>query len=358
MERRHISPDSSPLPGYDALRSEQYFVDRIASPDAYEFSPKRAYHLYHRIHKVYVGPSGAKFLGDIHDALHDEQLPEYLDVAAWAAAEAALVDTSASTEARVGLIESAESCWSRALAAQEMLNHSDAPEYFKEADTPYRIALNLAFAQLMKALVVGNVTPKIREQVFVDVMAIAGTATTQRVFAGQHMDRRTLSSLIGFEHECNALAGLLAMDDPRYIPLPSSARVGSGRDYPEQTHDMVVVNQHWGTILKTTPVEIKAHTSLHNLKRYDALIVRGKMHLATNGLHDPAHTREAFAAYYDGSDTRKQSAVVFQVVATMKDLLQGYARGNRKDTSSRVTRYYDTSGLVDEHPEFSLDRGK
>lgn len=172
------------------------------------------------------------------------------------------------------------------------------------------------------------------------------------------MDKRTVGSLVGFEHECNAHIGLLYMDDPRYIPLPASARAGSGRDYPSQTHDMVVVNQHWGTILKTTPVEIKAHASLRDLKRYDALIVRGKMHLAANGLHDPTHTREAFAAYYEGSSTQKQISIVHQVTETMKELLQGYARGNRKEGSGRVTRYYDTSGLVDDHPEFSLQRGK
>lgn len=184
MERCRISPDSSPLPGYDALRREQYFVDKTDAPTVYEFSPNRAYNLYHRIHKVYVGPSGAQFLSNIHDALKDEQLPEYLDVAGWAAAEVAIVDASPGVAAREGLLESAERCWSRALAAQEMFNRSDAPDYFKEADVPYRLALNLAYVPLMKALVRGDVTEDVREQTFVDILAIAGAASIQRAFGG------------------------------------------------------------------------------------------------------------------------------------------------------------------------------
>lgn len=356
MERHHIAPNDTSLPGYKALCTELYLADRSELSQSYAFAPSQDYRLYHRIHKVYVGAAGAGLLRRIHDSLRDEQIPAYLEVAGWAAAEAALVETASSAVDRIHQLESAEACWMRALAAQETINYSETPDCLQEVDSPYRLALDLAFVPLMKSLVVGDITSKIREQTFVDVLAIAGTSALQRKLAFAAGEASAVRSLVGFEHECNALLGLLYMDDPRYVPMPSSARAGSGRDYPEQTHDLVVINQHWGRILKTTPVEIKASASLYDLKRYDALIVRGKMHLAINGYHDPSYTREAYAAYYDGTASAKQTTTVHQVSATMRKLLQGYARGERKGTSSRITRYYDTSGLVDDHPEFSLHR--
>lgn len=233
MERQHIPSDNVPLPGYDALRAEQYFADRLEQLESYEFIPNRDYGLYHRIHKVYVGVAGASLLNRIHESLRDEQLPAYLDVAGWAAAEAALVDTTSSTIDRVHQLEAAEECWGRALAAQEMINHSEALDCLQEVDAPYRLALNLAFVPLMKSLVTGNITSKIREQTFVDVLAIAGTSALQRELAIVAGEVSAAQSLVGLEHECNALLGLLYMDDPRYIPMLSSARAGSGRDYPE-----------------------------------------------------------------------------------------------------------------------------
>lgn len=354
MERRHIQP-FSPMGGYDALQQAR----SNASPESfsYELAPRRAYDEYHRLHKALVPAGKAERLELIHDALRYETLPDYLDVAAWSAAEVALVDENRPTTERIALIESAETLWQKALANQERINHEERLEYMREDVASYRLALSLAFVPLIKAIAVGDITAGVRERVFGDVLAVAQTAGLQRLLADRHGATETVGDMLGFEHECNAHLALLHMDDPRYVPLPSTARGGSGYDHHRETHDIMVVNQHWGSILKIVPVEVKSKASLNDLKRYEALIIRGKMHLSITGLFTPDHTRTAFAASYEGTATKRESATVSQVTDTMRRLLQLYQRGERQDTvSDGRTRYHYTDALVREHPEFSLDR--
>lgn len=352
MERSRVS-DATLLPGYDTLRFSRYFS---GSPDeSIPFEPAPDYDRYQRIHKVYVGKSGSRLLRDIHEKLKSQQHPEHLDAAAWAAAEAAIVDDSLQTPDRIGLVEAAERCWEHAILRQQDID-SWLPDDEVEDDASFRFALNLAFTPMMKALVVGNVTDVIREQVFSDVLAVAQSAGIQRSLASAEASTEAFNQLLGFEHECNAHLALLFANDPRYLPLPSSARAGSGRTYPEQTHDIVVVNQHWGKIRKVIPVEIKSRASLNDIKRYDALVVRGKMHLSVAGKYSPEHTRQAFAGYYDGSATRQDTATVYQVSSTIKTLLALYQKGSRQNTQDTPTSYHDLGTLRQTHPEFSLHR--
>lgn len=355
MERRYVS-DADMLPGYDALQ----FSRNFASTDLHVLAPTASNeHLktYYRIHKVYVGESGSRLLRSIHEELKDEHDPLYLDAAGWAAAEAALVDDSMKTTDRVGLIESAESCWERALGAQEVID-TLIPNDMVEDDAKFRLALSLAFAPLMKALVVGNVTESVRERVFTDVLALAQLSGVQRDIAVRSGDIGASTQLLGFEHECNAHLALLHMNDARYLPLPSSARAGSGTSYPEQTHDIVIVNQHWGKIRKIIPLEIKAKASLSDIKRYDALVLRGKMHLSVIGKYSPEHTRNAFEAYYEGTASHNENKAVYQVVSTVKRLLSLYQKGNRQYDYDSPTTYHDRDVLQRIHPEYSLNRAR
>jgi hypothetical protein len=117
-----------------------------------------------------------------------------------------------------------------------------------------------------------------------------------------------------------------------------------------------VVNQHWGKIRKVIPLEIKSKASLGDIKRYDALVVRGKMHLSITGRYSPEFTREAFAAYYDDTATRRDNLTVYQVTSTMKELLRLYQQGNVRSKHDSPTSYHDFSALQRSRPEFSLNR--
>jgi hypothetical protein len=200
------------------------------------------------------------------------------------------------------------------------------------------------------------VTDATREQVFADVLALAQLAGIQRKLAYLSGSLDAVGNLLGFEHECNAHLTLLHIDDPRYVPLPSSARGGSGTTYPEQTHDIVVINQHWGKIRKVIPLEIKSKASLGDIKRYDALVVRGKMHLSVTGRYSPEFTRDSFAAYYSDIATRQDNHTVYRVTSTMKELLRLYQQGTILNKHDSPTSYHDFSVLQRSRPEFSLNR--
>lgn len=356
MERQHIQVSDS-LSGYDALERS-----RLTTPPEEQFeltfSPSRAFVSYNRIHKVLVKKASAGYLRNLHEELKDETLPDYLNAAGWSAAEAALIDEDSPAVERVQLLTQAETAWTAAIEMQEQIHASPDHEYLYEDTASFRYALNLAFIPLMKSLVVGNVTASIRERTFADVLAIAQAAGIQRELARKEGHTDAAGDYLGFEHECNALLALLFADDPRYFPLPSSARGGSGHDYPNQTHDIMVLNQHWGRLLKVVPVEIKASTTLRDIQRYDALLVRGKMHLSSNNLHSPEHIRNSFAAYYDGSATRRDNEAVYRVSCTIKELLRLYQQGKLKTDPDSSTKFHDTDKLIPSHPEFSMNRAQ
>lgn len=341
-------------PGYVAL-----YLSRLGRHvlDDMVFAPDPAYRAYNKIHKVFVGESGASQLIDIHEALKHSSVPEVLNASAWAAAEASLVKQSMNATDRLALLGAAEECWTKALLQQETINHSPEQAWLREDVASYRLALNIAFLPLMKAIVAGNITSGIRASVFTDTLAIAQSASLQRKLSFDEGDIETGSGYLGFEHECNAHLSLLHMDDPRYVPLPSTARAGSGHDYPDQTHDIMVINQHWGTILKVTPVEIKSHASLRDLKRYRALIVRGKMHLSVNGAHSPEFTQHAFTDVYEGDPSSQSIDTVAQVTQTVRELLQMYQQGDRELENNTTTRFHSTDQLAKQRTEFSVNRG-
>lgn len=350
MERRAFV-DGSKLSGYDALTTAR---GSLPDTEVHRFTPQAAFGAYHRMHKVFVNETGAVQLETIARSLEGESMPEYLDVAAWAWVENGLALPKLSAVERVRRIERGERCWEAALSAHEQWNG----EALYEDSEPYRLARNLAFMPLAKALVLGNVTAAIREQVFVDTMALSQASVVQAHLANTAGNKEALGDHLGFQHENNAHLSLLYMDDPRYVCMPSSARGGSGHDYPEQTHDLVVINQHWGEVLKIVPVEVKAAASLSDIKRYEALIVRGKMHLSVTGSYSPEHTLEAFAAAYDGRATSRQEITIDHATSTMKKLLQRYAEGERISKSNSKLQRHAKTEIVKQYPELSLDRSK
>lgn len=347
MERRYVS-STTELSGYDTLTSR-----KSHESDQLIFKPNQAYDSYLKIHKVLVGNKGGEYLEELGEVLEHEYMPQYLDAAGWAFAESSLARESLSTVSRVNLLIRAESCWRRALEAQESVN-----KVIYEDTSQYRLALNLAFAPLMKSIVAGNITASIREKTFCDVLALAQLSSVQRDLARQSGNIEAIGDHIGFGHECNALLTLLYLDDPRYVPLPSPTRSGTGYDYPDQTHDMIVINQHWGKVLKVIPVEIKAKASLSDIKRYKALIVRGKMHLSVTGKYTPEYTLDAFERCYESKGSSEDHAIVDHATTTLCDLLRSYQKGLILEAKDTKTKFHHKSEVSKAYPELSLYRAK
>ena len=348
MIKRSVVSYETRLPGYDAHQSvrlapaadEQPFKQ---SREAYsrfrnhhEYLKDEAYDKYLRMHKVLVGESGAYELIEIGDVLAQSELPRYLDAAGWAYAEAGLALKSESTVGRVELVIAGESCWAEALQKEQFLLDGQAPQDLFEDAASYRTAMNLAYAPLMKSIIIGNITDSTRERVFADTLAIAQTSALQLGFAAREDKMHAVSGHIGFIHEANTLLALLYLDDPRYVPLPSSARADTGYYHRHQTHDVAIINQHWGTIKKIIPLEVKARASAADRERSKALIVRGKMHLTVGGRNNPSETTEAFSNVYHGVADESDRCIVDHASSTVLDLLRLYQRG-AKNAAGNVT---------------------
>lgn len=346
------------LPGYDSL------VTSRLSAIEYEprsFSPSAAYDTYFRIHKVLVGEKGGQQLEGIAEALSSEWLPKYLTVAGWAYAEAALVQPNKPAVERMHMVDTAKMRWEEALTTQEQINQGSSQEWLREEIGSYRLALNLAYIPLLQGIVLGNITDKMLEQTFADTLAITQASIVERGLAEKEGDGDTAAAHKGFEYENNTLLTLLYMNDPRHIPLPSTSRGGSGYDYPEQTHDIVVINQHWGDILKVVPTEVKSKTSPRDLRRYNSLLVRGKMHLSLPGKYLPEDTTEAFREMYEEEPSALSRQIVTHATSTVKEMLQLYQKGQRIPTQGKatgVTRFHERNGLAERYGEVAVRPAK
>lgn len=354
IERSSAMVDTR-LPGHDAhqsvnLRPAPHQAPFTGSSESYEgltyhreYLKNQAYHKYLRMHKVFVGESGARKLVEIGDQLASEELPHYLDAAGWAYAEAGLVLANESAVSRVELIKAAEDCWRQSLQNQQYLLDDRAPAGLYEEAGSHRTAMNLAYAPLMKAVTVGNVTASVRERAFADTLAITQLNSLQLRFAAKEHDREAVAAHVGFAHEANAMLTLLGLNDPRYIPLPSSARADTGYYHQNQTHDITVINQHWGDIKKVIPLEIKAKASARDRERYKALIVRGKMHLSVAGSNDPTRTTEAFSNVYNNTANPEDIHIVDHASSAVLNLLKLYQRGasNAVENVTSRTKFHD-----------------
>ncbi len=349
-----LSPDlpQPDLQGYTTLQSARRFD---GDPSLFEgFTPQSAYADYMNLNKTFVDRQGAEQLLAIAEKLKDEWLPDYLDAGGWAAAEAALVCSDLDATTRMNLLLTAEDCWERALMNQGDLKESYQMPWLLEDTKEFRIALNLAFSPLMKSIIAGDVTKKTREKVFADTLAIAQTSAVQLSLARQSRFPGAAGAYSGFGHECNALLAFLYVNDPNFLPIPSTYRAGTGYEHRSQTHDLTIVNQHWGNIWNIYPVEIKARPKLKDKKRYEALIIKGRAHLTLPGIRFPQETSEAFAATYEGRPTEKEARIVQHSTSTVRELLTLYRKGEIPEEFREIetqTSFHTKDHVVDKYPE-------
>lgn len=353
------------LPGADALNSAEHFnsrddigrkkVHRFLLEDSHrEYLENEVYDRYLQLPKVIVDQEGAHNLIEIGDELSIESMPRYLDAAGWAYAEAGIALHEDSTVHRIQLVKEAERMWHRALVNNLDIERRYEDHKGLDEDSGHRIALNLAFSPLIKSIITGNVTESVRKSVFEDTVAIAMDSARINKEAYEAHDLNAVSTHRGFLYEVSALLTLLNMDDARYIPLPSTARADSGYYHREQTHDISIINQHWGDIRKIIPVEIKSRSSRAQRNRYDALLIRGKMHLSIRA-YDPTSTIEVFQKKVEGSASDKELASIDDISNKVRDMLRLYQQGTTAEgiATKSLTRFYDTNKVVEVYPELS-----
>lgn len=348
MEIRGVS-------AYDKLRT-------VSKQDETElqlsFTPHPDYATYLKIHKVLVGPVTAQKLERVHQNLAHEELSRYLSVAGWAAAEAALAQPDKSARCRNTLLEQTNDCWTRALENQLAWNDRGNRE-IAEHSAAYRYALDLAHLPLLQAMVSGNITEAIRKSVALDVLNICEANIVQMNLALKAHDQAAVSDHVGFGHEGNGILAFHSLNSSSLIVIPSSARADSGHHHPNQTHDLLAIQQKWGHIIDMTPIEIKSQVSQRDRARYKALLVRGKMHLSIEGKYSPEHTLQAFSAFFNGTQTKDEKKITDHARRTILDLFWLYKKGNKladfagKDSACT---YREASSVHKAYPEVAPAR--
>lgn len=338
-----------PQPGYKALESALY---EPVEPNLVSIAPHPAYESYLRMHKVLVGSATADELITIHEQLKNEVMPRYLTVAGWSAAEAALVADGLSTAAKLQLLDAAVDCWERGLVMQLRYNQSDK-QHLIEYAAPYRSALDLAVAPLLKGIISGDVTSKTCQSVFADCLAIAEANEIQQGLAWSSGNSEAAAEHVGFGYECNALLTLNRLQSPTWFAIPALARADTGYHHNRQTHDLLVIRQKWGEIQSVVPVEVKSAASARDRERYQALLVRGKMHLSLDGFHRPGETLRALGAVYRGDASKREQQTVHRVSNRFMEMLQDYYTGSYLGpvaTSRVLPLFRDNARVVARHP--------
>lgn len=369
MERSRDT-HSTYLPGIEALKNaecldskdmlEPDIVEPYLSEDAHwHYLDHPSFHEYVRMPKVIVDSGGAQKLIEIADDLAGESMPRFLDAAGWAYAEAGLALSDDSAEHRVQLVCEAERIWHRALVNDLTLGGRYQEQWLSNEDTSHRLALNLAFAPLIKSIIIGNVSEGVYQSVMRDTASIATDSSRVLDEAYARGDTKTSGHHWGFLFEVNGLMTLLNMKDARYVPLPSTARADTGYYYASQTHDISIINQHWGEIRKVIPVEIKSRSTRKDRQRYKALLIRGKMHLSVND-YDPRSTVRAFQGIVDETASDKEIASIETISNQLRNMLRLYQQGVTPEgfAIDSLTRFHDTNKVVEVYPELSKLRRK
>ena len=339
--------------GYGALTLKK----AQACPESFSFAPNQAYERYLKMHKVFVGKSGAEYLETIHQDLKGEFMPRYLCAAGWAGVEAAIVHKQWPTQRRLDLLAAGEDCWERAITNQQHFNTFDSEMYphLIEPSAPYRMATDVAVMPLLRGLVLGYVDQQTCQEVFADCLAIAQANNVQMRLAAQAGDIEAHNDHLGFAHECNAMLALNRMYSSGWFAIPAMARSDTGYYHPEQTHDLLVIRRKEGEIQNVLPVEIKAFASLRDRNRYLALLVRGKMHLCIEGQgnHLPDTTLHAITAVHEGTATKKDTQIATTISQRFMQMLNDYYAGESLETTpagGKFTEFHDKTLVAERHP--------
>jgi len=286
------------------------------------------YRHYLLMHKMSPGEGGARRLEAMAGVLSAETDPLFLSAAASAYLESGIVRDSLDVTSKLVLAGKAEMLWEQALRNESTLGDVNQ----SENDAQYRIAMNLACLPMVRAMFTGDVMPEVIDESIEKLIGIGDVCGAE-----EELDRSvgridSANMLVGVQHEINALISLMYRKDPRFIAIPSFHRAGTGYYYPEQTHDIELISQHYGKVRHILPIEVKARMSNRTAKRYRAMLVGARVHLGVGGSvdqRDPSPTRQALNKYRSGEATDAEKETVLLIQSTIGDLISEYKKSGK-----------------------------
>jgi hypothetical protein len=317
------------------------------------FVPQPAYESYQQMDKVLARRESIDDLVSVYESLKDEELPKYLAVAGWAAAEAAIMGTQLSSETRHRLLDGARGTWLQALVNQLGVNNTYP--YMRRAALPYRYGLDLASLPLLRGMVDGCVTEIQCEESFRSTLQIARLNREQRLSLREEGDFEAAKDHGGFSFELLCILAINRNLSPSKFALPAFARADSGYHWSDQCHDVLSIHQNWGVVRNAVPIEVKQRTKQIDRNRFKALLMRGDTYLRSGTL-TADETLDVFDRAYTlrgPEDIAAADAITDQVVGMIKE----YSRGQVIDMHTRrsVTHFRDDAGVLELFP--GLQRG-
>lgn len=319
-------------------RYSAYYRDYLNHP---------VYQKYMHMHKMCLGEKGAGELEAVASELEQEDDPTFLSAAASAYLEAGIIHSADEPVERCTLADAAQLLWEKALVYEEWLEEREliagSPDDIDDVSAPYRLATNLACMPAVRSMFEGNVTTEAIEQSLEELITIGGLVAEQTHFAKRQARYTEMNQYYGFSHEINTLVALMYRKDPRFIAIPSFHRAGAGYFYPEQTHDIELISQHYGTVRTILPIEVKSRVRQRNRRRYRSLLVSGRVDLQLSEWRDPNITRGAYARCLEGEPSAMDSYIVDSTQIAISGLLAHYKRTGRYKPLARrnsPTTYY------------------
>lgn len=323
----------------ESVKLEKFDYRKLNRHSAFLHHPR--YNEYQRMPKMFAGEDDVSKLEYLGNNLMSEVDPVFLNAAGSAFLEASIAGESLDVSTRLALFGKAQLAWQFALSNEEIAS-SITSEMSSCVDV-HRVAVNLACLPMTKGLILGDIKDESMQESIESLIRIADVCELERSLASKEYDYDSVGHYIGLEHEINAILAFIYRKNPRYIAIPSSERAGTGYIYPEQTHDLTVISQHFGDIRSIMPVEVKARAGSREKRRYKALIVRGKMHLSSPGYHMPEYAKNAIKRYVRGEPTQEDIDFLGSMDATIKMLTSEYKSSGAykplKKEGSKMTYY-------------------
>jgi hypothetical protein len=276
---------------------------------------------YLRIHKHLVGPASAGLLINIALDLAEQDSPSYRFAAGSAAAEAALVSNER-RNVRLGYLDDAEKYWEDAIRERNTRDSVLDPELDVTSAAVYRMLTSHTYLPLMREMVRGYITEETLDDTYDALLKLA----SQLIFdidtlnRSQHHDMA--SPYVGLVHEVIDLLSLNNFRRPWQIAMPSLYRADHGLHYPEQTHDLQMLDIQWGKIKNVTTIESKASSVVGMNGRYQAVVISGGNHLGIKNPGLPAQTIYFFLKQREGTITEDELLYLERTIFTAHHLAQ------------------------------------
>lgn len=286
-----------------APRTEFDFTMRPDTTDRLQpagFFDEPAYLRYMQMEKRFADPGSTDDLLAIHDDLIEKSGVEYLSVAGWASAEAALIARNRPYQTRLLFLAQASEAWNKAVQMQHAHNVRNGLENDSHNARSTRLRLAKAFVPMMQDMVRGDITKQTRSQLYDDMLFLAATNASVIQDMEQQGRADEIGEHIGLAHELNAMLAVNRLQSPTLIAMPAIARADNGRFHKEETHDIELLHLQWGDIMGVTTLESKARPREKHYRRYTAAIIDGRIHLFKKDSTSPIDTVVLFLEERDG----------------------------------------------------------